>query len=243
MLKSQAMSATLTPVAAAAADSRDWRAVAAMIDHTLLRPEASAADVARVCEEAVRYGFATVFVHPAWLPLAASRLHGTNLRLGTPIGFPFGAALTSIKCSEAEAALRLGAHELDVVLNIGALKSQDTKRVEVDLRSITEIAHGDGATLKVILETPLLTVEEKILACELALNAGADILKTCTGLHGGATVEDVALLRGVAGNRAGVKASGGIRTAAQVAAMVEAGANRIGTSTSVAIVRELGAKL
>jgi deoxyribose-phosphate aldolase len=221
---------------------RNWRAVALLIDHTQLRPEPDRAHMIAFCEEALTYGFAAVFVHPHWLPLAASVLRGTDVRLGTPLGFPFGAALTSIKRTEAETALRLGAQELDMVLNIGALKSKDRESVELDIRSVGEIAHTGGAVLKVILETPLLSVDEKILACELTLAAGADFVKTCTGLHGGATAEDVALMRGVVGNRAGVKASGGIRTAAAIAAMVAAGANRIGTSTGVAIMSELGAK-
>jgi deoxyribose-phosphate aldolase len=138
--------------------------------------------------------------------------------------------------------LRVGAHELDMVLNIGALKSRDRKLVEIDIRGVVEVAHGAGALLKVILETSLLTVDEKILACELAVAAGADFVKTSTGFAGGgATADDVALMRGVVGKRAGVKASGGIRSASDVAAMLDAGANRIGTSAGVQIVQDLGA--
>ena len=234
------MSATLIAETPSAIGLREPRAIAHLIDHTLLRAETSATEVAAFCEEAQQYEFATVFVHPAWLPLAASILHGSEVKLGTPVGFPFGAAFTSIKRAEAEIALRLGAQEIDMVLNIGALKSGERKRVELDIRGVAEIAHSGCGILKVILETALLTVEEKILACELAVSAGADFVKTSTGLHGGATVDDVALLRGVVGSRAGVKASGGIRTLAQLEAMVNAGANRIGTSSAVAIMRELG---
>ena len=162
--------------------------------------------------------------------------------MGAPVGFPQGANLTATKRAEARDLLRVGAHELDMVINIGALKSRERKLVENDIRAIVEIAHEAGALLKVILETSLLTVDEKILACELAVAAGADFVKTSTGFAGGgATAEDVALMRGVVGKRAGVKASGGIRSASELAAMLDAGANRIGTSAGVQIVQELGA--
>ncbi|HXZ29161.1 MAG TPA: deoxyribose-phosphate aldolase [Terriglobales bacterium] len=223
-------------------DTRDWRALARCLDSTLLRPETTAAQVADLCREAAHFGFATVFVHPCSVPLAASLLAGTGVRTGSPVGFPMGASTTSVKRYEAAELLRLGAQELDMVMNIGALKSRDRARVELDIRGVVEIVHGSGALLKVILETCLLTLDEKIVACELAVAAGADFVKTSTGLAGsGATAEDVALMRGVVGERAGVKAAGGIRTLADALAMIEAGANRLGTSTAARIVRELGA--
>ena len=223
-------------------NTRDWRALARCLDSTLLRPDTTSDQVADLCREAAHYSFATVFVHPSYLPLAASLLRGTLVRIGAPVGFPMGATTTSVKRYEAAELLRLGAQELDMVMNVGALKSRDRQRVELDIRGVVEIAHGAGALLKVILETCLLTLDEKIVACELAIAAGADFVKTSTGLAGGgATAEDVALMRGVVGDRAGVKAAGGIRTLAETVAMIEAGANRIGTSTAARIVRELGA--
>ena len=213
-----------------------------MIDHTLLKPEATGEQVSRLCAEAVRYEFATAFVNPAFVALAASIVNGTSVKVGAPVGFPLGANLTATKRAEAADLLRLGARELDMVLNIGALKSRERTLVENDIRAVVEIAHDGGAILKVILETSLLTVDEKILACELSVAAGADFVKTSTGFAGGgATTDDIALMRGVVGNRAGVKASGGIRSAAELAAMLDAGANRIGTSAGVKIVQELGA--
>ena len=215
--------------------------IAQLIDHTLLRPEATSSDAKQLCEEALRYGFASVFVHPANLALAVSRVAGTAVKVGAPIGFPFGANLTTSKRAEAEDAIRLGAQELDMVLSVGALKSGERGLVESDIRGVVEIAHASGVLLKVIIETGLLTIEEKILACELSLAANADFVKTCTGFNGGAaTVEDIALMRGVVGTRAGVKASGGVRTLAAVNAMVAAGANRIGTSSGVKIMQEIG---
>jgi deoxyribose-phosphate aldolase len=172
--------------------------------------------------------------------LAVSVLSGTGVPVGTVAGFPLGASLSTTKRSETESLVKLGAKEVDMVIDIGALKSGDSMRVAEDIRGVIEIAHGAGAVAKVILETTLLTVQEKLLAAELALHAGADFLKTSTGFaNGGATPEDVALLRGVAGRLCGVKASGGIRTLAHTKSMLEAGANRIGASASVAIVGEL----
>ncbi len=219
----------------------DWRVAAQFIDHSLLRAETTRAEVVRLCQEAAHYGFATVFVHPSHVALAASVLQGAAAKVGTPIGFSQGATLSTVKRFEAFEVLRLGASELDMVMNVGALKSGSREFVEADIRGVAEIAHDAGVILKVILETALLTREEKTLACELSVAAGADFVKTSTGLGGGATVEDVALLRSVVGNRARVKASGGIRTAADLAAMVRAGADRIGTSSGVNIMRELGA--
>ena len=221
-------------------DTKDWKAVASVIDHTLLKPETSRDQVIQLCEEALSFGFCTVFVHPSYTSLAASILQGSPVKVGTPIGFPLGASLASTKRFETEEALRAGAQEIDMVINNGALKSGDRNRVQLDIHGVAEIAHAGGAILKVIIEAGLLTMEEKILACELSLLGGADFVKTSTGwFGGGATVDDVALMRGVVGDRAGVKASGGIRRAAEVAQMVAAGANRIGTSAAVQIIHEL----
>jgi deoxyribose-phosphate aldolase len=221
-------------------DTKDWKAVASIIDHTLLKPETSREQVIQLCEEALSFGFCSAFVHPSYTSLAASILQGSSVKVGTPIGFPLGASLTSTKRFETEEALRAGAQEIDMVINNGALKSGDRNRVQLDIHGVTEIAHSGGAIVKVIIEAGLLTMEEKILACELSLLGGADFVKTSTGwFGGGATVDDVALMRGVVGDRAGVKASGGIRRAAEVANMVAAGANRIGTSAAVQIIHEL----
>jgi deoxyribose-phosphate aldolase len=220
---------------------RGWQAVAASIDHTLLKPETKQEQIAELCREAVHFGFAAVCVNPWWISMAASLVRGTPIKVAATIGFPLGANHTTVKRFEAEEAIRLGAHELDMVLNVGALKSGDRQSVQNDIAAVVEVAHTGGAIVKVILEMPLLTLEEKLLGCELALAAKADFVKTATGFFGGATVDDVAILRGVVGHRAGVKASGGIRTAAAAQAMLEAGANRLGTSSGVAIVRELGA--
>ncbi|HZQ92952.1 MAG TPA: deoxyribose-phosphate aldolase [Terriglobales bacterium] len=221
---------------------RDWRAVARLIDHTLVGPAATRAQLARLCDEAAFYGFASVSVHPALLADAVARLRGSSVKAGAPVGFPFGATLTGAKRDEAAGLVRLGAQELDMVMNVGALKSGERVLVQQDIAAVAHVAHDAGAIVKVILETGLLTIDEKILACELAVAAGADFVKTSTGTFGGpATADDVALMRGVVGDRARVKASGGIRSADGVAAMVRAGADRIGTSASVAIVRELGA--
>ena len=220
----------------------DWRSAASLIDHTLLKPDATRNQVIALCDEAVRYGFHAVMVNPANVALAAAHLHGSPVKVGTVIGFPLGANLTLTKLAEAEAALRNGAHELDMVINIGALKSGERVLVQHEMRSVVRLAHDRGAILKVILENRLLNQVEKILACSLALEAGVDFVKTSTGFaESGATAADVVLMRGVVGLKVGVKAAGGIRTAAQFMDMIDAGANRIGTSASVEIVRELGA--
>ncbi len=226
------------------APSLDWRSVAARIDHTLLRADATRDDVARLCAEAAHFGFAAVLVHPTYLSQAVAALRPTPVKVGTPVGFPLGAALTTVKRFEASEALRLGADEIDMVLNIAALKSGDRARVEADIRGVVEVAHRAGAIVKVILEAALLARDEKIAACELAVAAGADFVKTATGYaRGGATVEDITLMRSVVGTRAGVKAAGGIRSASDVAAMLAAGADRIGSSTAVEIMRELGQRI
>ena len=221
---------------------QDWRSVAGLIDHTLLSPSATSRQILDLCDEAKRYGFYSVMVNPTWVALAAAHLHGSPVKVGTVVGFPLGANLTVTKLAEAEAAALNGADELDMVMNIGALKSGDRVLVQTEMRSLAQLAHEHGAILKVIIETALLSQEEKILACALAADAGTDFVKTSTGFAaGGATAADVAIMRGVVGLNIGVKAAGGIRTAAQLAELVDAGAIRIGASASVAIVRELGA--
>jgi deoxyribose-phosphate aldolase len=218
------------------------RALAAVIDHTLLKPEATREQVLKLCAEAAEHRFACAMVNPAWVPTAYAALAGTDVPVGVVVGFPLGASLTSTKREEAAALVRLGARELDMVLNIGLLKSGENGLVQNDIRGVAEVVHEAGAILKVILETSLLSLEEKLRASELACQAGADFLKTSTGFStGGATAADVALLRGVAGGRCGVKASGGVRTLEDARAMLEAGANRIGASASVAIVQALDA--
>jgi len=221
---------------------RDWHSVASLIDHTLLSPAATNREIISLCADAKRYGFYSVMVNPAWVALAAAQVHGSPVKVGTVVGFPLGANLTVTKLAEAEAAAQNGAHDLDMVINVGALKSGDRVLLQTEIRSLADMAHVHGAVLKVILENALLSQEEKILACALAAEAGADFVKTSTGFAAsGATAADVALMRGVVGHDIGVKAAGGIRTAAQLTEMVEAGANRIGASASVAIVREFGA--
>lgn len=227
----------------AAETLKSWQHLAAVIDHTLLKPDATRAQVESLCDEAIRYRFACAMVNPIWASTAVSMLAGTGIPVGVVIGFPLGASLVSTLRQEAAALARLGARELDMVIPIGQLKSGNHQAVEHAVRAAATVAHHNGAILKVILETALLSVEEKLRGAELAIQGGTDFLKTSTGFaSGGATAADVALLRGVAGARCGVKASGGIRTLADVKAMLEAGANRIGASASVAIVRELGAE-
>jgi len=227
----------------AAATLKSWQTLAAVIDHTLLKPEATRDQVVSLCNEAVRYRFACAMVNPVWASTAVGALNGSGVPVGVVIGFPLGASLVSTLHQEAAALSRLGARELDMVIPIGLLKSGDNRAVQNAIRTTATVAHHHGALLKVILETALLSVEEKLRGSELAILAGADFIKTSTGFSsGGATPADVALMRGVAGNRCGVKAAGGIRTLADVKALLEAGASRIGASASVAIVRELGAE-
>jgi deoxyribose-phosphate aldolase len=220
----------------------NWQSLARVIDHTLLKPEATREQIENLCNEAARYGFACAMVNPVWAATAVASLAGSGVPVGAVIGFPLGASLVSTLRQEAAALIKLGARELDMVIPIGLLKSGEHQAVKRAIQAAAQIAHGSGALLKVILETASLSVEEKLRGAEIAIQAGADFLKTSTGFaSGGATAADVALLRGVAGARSGVKASGGIRTLADVKAMLEAGANRVGASASVAIVRELGA--
>jgi deoxyribose-phosphate aldolase len=220
--------------------TRTWRQIASATDHTLLKPEATRDQIIQLSEEAVSFAFASVCVNPCWTSLVASVVHGTPVKVASTVGFPLGAHHTSVKRFEAHEAVRLGAQELEVVMNVGALKSGDRRLVQTEIESVVAIAHDHGAIVKIILETPLLSLEEKILSCQLCVAAQADFVKTATGFMGGATVGDVALMRGVVGHAAGVKASGGIRTASSANAMLDAGADRIGTSSSVAIITELG---
>jgi deoxyribose-phosphate aldolase len=234
---------TFDATAFTASAMTNWQALARVIDHTILKPEATREQVENLCDEAIRYRFACAMVNPIWVPAAVSVLAGTGVPVGVVIGFPLGASLDSTLRHEAAALTRLGAKELDMVIPVGQLKSGNHHAVGRTIHAAASVAHHHGAILKVILETCLLNVEEKLRGAEIAIQAGADFLKTSTGFSkSGATVADVALLRGVAGGRCGVKASGGIRTLADVKAMLEAGANRIGASASVAIVRELGAE-
>lgn len=222
----------------AAVALQDWQNLAATLDQTLLQPTVTSQDVLQACEEASHYRFACLVVNPCWIALAHSALAGTGVPVGSVIGFPLGASLTRSKREEADSALRLGATELDMVINIGALKGRENAMVQTDVAAVVEVAHNTGARVKAILETCLLTLEEKLRASEICVAAGVDFLKTSTGFStAGATAEDVSLLRGVAGGRCGVKAAGGLRTLQAVQAMIEAGANRIGTSSGVGIVQ------
>lgn len=214
----------------------DW---ASLIDHTLLKPEATDEDIKRLCEEAARYRFASVCVNPTWVKVAACNLRGTHIPVCTVIGFPLGATLPDVKAYEARRAIFDGAREVDMVINVGALKSGDDCLVEYDIQSVVQVAHEQNVTCKVIIETALLTDEEKVRACLAAKNAGADFVKTSTGFSkGGATVADVALMRRTVGTELGVKASGGVKGLEDARKMVEAGATRIGASVGVRIAQE-----
>ena len=213
--------------------------IAALIDHTLLKPEARRDDVVRLCAEAREMEFASVCVNPYWVPLAADELRQSAVKVCTVIGFPLGASRASVKSAEAKIALADGARELDMVLNIGALRSGDHAAVETEIEELVKIADEAGAILKVIFETCLLTDEEKRTACKLSVAAGASFVKTSTGFSiSGATVADVRLMRANVPDSVGVKASGGVRTLAALEEMVAAGATRIGTSSGPAILRE-----
>ena len=213
------------------------RELARFIDHTLLKAEATAAQIEQLCLEALQWGFAAVCVNPTRVEHCARLLRGSKVHVASVVGFPLGGATATAKANEASEAVGLGARELDMVLNIGRLKDQDWAAVRRDIEAVVEAA--GGAIVKVILETCLLTEEEKIAACLLARAAGVDFVKTSTGLAGdGAKVEDVRLMRRVVGRGMGVKAAGGIRDASTACAMLAAGASRLGSSNSVAIVRE-----
>ena len=217
-------------------------AIAALIDHTILRPEATRADIVKVCREARQYNFASVCVNPYWVPLVHAELEGSPVKVCSVIGFPLGATSTEAKAAEAAAALRAGALELDMVINIGALRSGDHQAAKLDIQQVVHVAHEAGAIVKVILETALLDDNQKAVACTLAKLAGADFVKTSTGFGpAGATARDVELMRRVVGPEMGVKASGGIRTLADLEAMTSAGATRIGASASIKIVEATAA--
>ncbi len=224
-----------------AATARDW---AGLVDHTLLKPEASDEDIRRLCAEAAEYRFASVCVNPSWVRAAACNLRGTGVPVCTVVGFPLGATLPDVKAYEARRAIQDGAQEVDMVINIGALKSGDDCLVEHDIHAVAEAAHEYGVLLKVIIEAALLSDEEKVRACLAAKRAGADFVKTSTGFSkGGATVADIALMRRTVGAEMGVKAAGGVKGIADARALVEAGATRIGASVGVKIAQEAaGAK-
>lgn len=210
--------------------------LAATIDHTMLKPEATRAEIEQLCDEAREFGFASVCVNPYWVPLCAQRLAGSAVEVCTVVGFPLGASATATKAFEARQAVADGATEVDMVLNVGALRGGDWRAVRDDIRAVVE-ATGGRACTKVILETSKLDDEQKVAACTLAQEAGADYVKTSTGFGGGgATADDIALMRRVVGGGMGVKASGGVRDRADAEAMIAAGANRIGASAGVKIV-------
>ena len=218
------------------ATAHDW---ASLIDHTLLKPEASEADIRKLCDEAAQFGFASVCVNPAWVKKASEFLRGTSVPVCTVIGFPLGATLPDVKAYEARRSIFNGAREVDMVINVGALKSGDDCAVEDDIRAVVDAGHENGVLVKVIIETALLSDEEKVRACLASKNAGADFLKTSTGFSkGGATVNDVSLMRRTVGSALGVKASGGVKGIEDARAMFEAGATRIGASVGVKIAQE-----
>ncbi len=211
--------------------------IAGLIDHTILKQDAVRADIERICREALEYGFASVCVNPCWVPVVARALSGSAVALCSVIAFPFGATSTAAKVAESEIAIGEGARELDMVINIGALRSGEPALVRDDIGAVASAAHARGASVKVILETALLTDEQIVDACRLARQVNADFVKTSTGFaSGGATVAVVELMRRTVGPDMGVKASGGIRTLEDFNRMVAAGANRIGASAGVQIV-------
>jgi deoxyribose-phosphate aldolase len=211
--------------------------LAKMIDHTLLKPGATQEQIAKLLMEAKEYKFASVCVNPCWVSFSAQELAGTDVKVCTVIGFPLGASTTAVKVFEAQDAIRNGATEVDMVIAVGRLKAGEDKAVEADIRGVVEAAKGK-ALVKVIIETCLLTDEEKVRVCRLCVNAGADFVKTSTGFStGGATAEDVTLMRKAVGPKLGVKASGGIRGKEDLERMVAAGASRIGASSGVSIMQ------
>jgi deoxyribose-phosphate aldolase len=216
--------------------------IAGMIDHTLLKADATKNEIGKLCKEAKEYQFASVCVNPTWVKYASELLKGSEVKVCTVIGFPLGANTSEVKAFEVTNSIANGAEEVDMVLNIGALKAGDYELVEKDILAVVEAAKGKALT-KVIIETSLLTKEEKIKACELVVKAGADFVKTSTGFStGGATVEDVTLMRETVGPTIGVKASGGVRNVQDAKNVIEAGATRIGASSGVAIVNGLSAE-
>lgn len=211
--------------------------IASMIDHTILKPDVTIEQVKKVCDEAKEYNFASVCVNPYYVSFVSEQLKGTDVKVTSVIGFPLGCTSKEVKAFEAQEAVNNGANELDMVINVGALKDKQDGVVKEDIKAVVDAA-GDKAEVKVIIETCLLTEEEKIRACKLAKEAGAHFVKTSTGFSsGGATVEDIKLMRKTVGPNIGVKASGGIRDIEKAEAMIEAGATRLGASSSVAIVK------
>lgn len=220
----------------------DKKTLASYIDHTILKADAQVKDVEKICKEAAEYHFASVCVNAANVKQVAELLKGTDVKVCTVVGFPLGATLPQVKAFEAQEAIKDGAHEVDMVINVGALKSGLLDVVENDIRAVAEACKGK-ALLKVILETCLLTAEEKVTACELSKKAGADFVKTSTGFStGGAVAEDIRLMRKTVGDQMGVKASGAVRDLETALKMIEAGASRIGASASVSIVEGAEAK-
>ena len=215
-------------------------ALARLIDHTLLKPETTEDQVRALCAEALQFNFASVCVNPTWAPLCVELLAESPIKTCTVIGFPLGATLPAVKAYEVEQVAQLGVQEVDMVLPVGRLRDGDYRAVERDIAAVADAAQEHGLLLKVILETGLLTHEQKVAACVIAEAAGANFVKTATGFSGGgATAADIALMRRVVGSRLGVKASGGIRTAADALSMVAAGADRIGASAGVRIMQEM----
>ncbi len=234
---------TFDSSAFAARTLASWQNLAAALDHTLLEPGATREQVERLCAEAAHYRFACVLVHPVWVSTAVNFVAGASIPVGAVMGFPHGASLVSTLRQEAAALTRLGARELEMVLPVSQLKSGNHGAVENAVRAAAHVAHLQGALLTVTLDTGLLAMNEKLRAAEIAIQAGADFIKNSREPStSGAIAADAALMRGVAGARCGIKASGGVTALEQVRALLEAGANRIGSSASVAIVRELGAE-
>ena len=216
----------------------DKQQLAKMIDHTILKPEADKASIEKLCKEALEYNFASVCINPTNVELAAKLLKGSEVKVCTVIGFPLGANTMEVKAFETKDAIAKGADEVDMVINIGRLKDKDYEYVEKDIKAVVDAADKKALT-KVIIETCLLTEEEKVKACELAKKAGADFVKTSTGFStGGATPEDIKLMRETVGPNIGVKASGGVRTREDMIALIEAGASRIGTSSGPKLMKE-----
>lgn len=217
--------------------------MAALIDHTLLKPDATETQIRALCDEARQWRFASVCVNGIWVPLCAELLSDSRVKVCSVAGFPLGATLPAVKAFEARQLVEMGAHEVDMVINVGKLKDGDYRLVHEEIAGVVDECQASGALAKVIIETALLTQEEKVAACVIARDAGADFVKTSTGFNGGgATVEDIALMRRVVGSALGVKASGGVRSAGDALAMVAAGATRIGASAGVRIVQELAAQ-
>jgi deoxyribose-phosphate aldolase len=215
------------------------RNIARLIDHTILKPEATREDVRKICAEAVNFEFASVCVNPFWTKFVAAELRGSPVKVCTVAGFPLGATTTAGKVAETLSTLRDGAEEIDMVINIGALRGGERDIVKADIQGVVLASHGHGAIVKVIIETALLSDDQKVLACRLSQDAGADFVKTSTGFSkSGAAAPDIALMRRTVGKSMGVKASGGIRTLADLRAMTGAGATRIGASASLRIMEE-----